>query len=251
MPGHANIIIAENAAQLAVKGVELFCRNARRGIERSGHVTVAISGGSTPRAMHRLLTREPYVSEICWQKIHLFWVDERLVPENDAASNYGAAREDFISAVPIPPEQVHSMTSEKMPEEAAAEYQRKLEACFGKGPEKFPRFDTIFLGVGQDGHTASIFPDDLTAETTDLPVVPVKGGNPDVYRLTLTVPVLNHAKCAVFIVSGREKAPTVKTLLTDESSQLPARKIQPVNGRLVWLLDREAAELIYELPGGA
>ncbi len=244
MPGHANIIIAENADRLAVMGVELFCRNARRGIERSGRFAVAISGGSTPRAMHRLLAREPYVSEICWQKIHLFWVDERLVPAHDPASNYGAAREDFLAAVPIPTEQVYSMTSEKPPEDAAAEYQQKLEACFGKGPEKFPRFDMIFLGVGPDGHTASIFPDDYTAETTDLPVVPVKGGNPDLYRLTLTVPVLNHAKCAVFIVSGRGKAPLVKTLLTAEPSQLPARKIQPVNGRLVWLLDCEAAELL-------
>ena len=170
-------------------------------------------------------------------------LDERLDPAIEVAV-HEVGRSDPHLGGPAVLEDEDPRMLEKPPEDAAAEYQQKLEVCFGKGSEKFPRFDMIFLGVGPDGHTASIFPDDLTAETTDLPVVPVKGGNPDLYRLTLTVPVLNHAKCAVFIVSGREKAPIVKTLLTAESSQLPARKIQPVNGRLVWLLDREAAELL-------
>ena len=239
-----NIIIAEDAKRLAVAGAELFRRHARRSIERSGRFAAAISGGSTPRSMHRLLARHPYVTEISWERVHLFWVDERLVSADDPASNYGAAKMDFLNAVSIPADQVHPMTSEKSPPEAAADYRRKLETCLGGSADRLPRFDLVFLGIGPDGHTASVFPQDPTAEATDLPVVAVKGGNPNVFRLTLSMPVLNRAACAVFIVSGAGKAQIVKNILAGEASQLPAARVLPVSGRLIWLLDRDAADTL-------
>lgn len=238
------IIVADDPDQLAVRGTELFCKIAREAINTTGRFTAAISGGSTPRAMNRLLTREPYVSQIAWQKTHLFWVDERMVPAGDPASNFGAAREDFLEAIPLPPENIYPMTSDKPPPEAATDYQKDLENTFGIESGNLPVFDLIFLGIGQDGHTASIFPGDQTALKTNLWVVAVKGGNPNVHRLTLTRPVLNHARTAIFLISGKNKAAVVKTLLAPEPTQLPARKIKPVHGELIWLLDREAAALL-------
>jgi len=238
------IIVADDPDQLAVRGAELFCKIARKAIRTTGRFMAAISGGSTPRAMNRLLTREPCVSQIAWRKTHLFWVDERMVPADDPASNFGAAREDFLEAVPLPPENIHPMTSDKSPPEAATDYQKDLKNTFGFESGNLPVFDLIFLGIGQDGHTASIFPGDGTALETDLWVVAVKGGNPDVHRLTLTRPVLNHAGTAVFLISGKNKAAVVKTLLAPEPTQLPARNIKPVHGELIWLLDREAAALL-------
>jgi 6-phosphogluconolactonase len=238
------IIIADDPDQLAVRGAELFCKIAREATHTTGRFRAAISGGSTPRAMNRLLAREPVVSRIAWRKTHLFWVDERMVPADDPASNFGAAREDFLEAVPLPPKNIHPMTSDKSPPEAAADYQKDLKRTFRIEKGNLPVFDLIFLGIGQDGHTASIFPGDQTALATDLWVVAVKGGNPDVHRLTLTRPVLNNAATAIFLISGKNKAGVVKTLLAPEPTQLPARKIKPVHGELTWLLDRDAAALL-------
>jgi len=167
-----------------------------------------------------------------------------MVPADDPASNFGAARRDLLEAVPLPPENIHPMTSDKSPTEAAADYQKDLENSFRIEKGSLPVFDLIFLGIGQDGHTASIFPGDRTALKTDWWVVAVKGGNPDVHRLTLTRPVLNNAGTAVFLISGKNKAGVVKTLLAPEPTQLPARKIKPVHGELTWLLDRDAAALL-------
>jgi 6-phosphogluconolactonase len=238
------IIVADDPDQLAVRAAELFCKIAREAINTTGRFTAAISGGSTPRAMNRLLAQEPYVSQIAWRNTHLFWVDERLVPADDPASNFGAARQDFLEAVPLPPENIHPMTSDKSPSEAATDYQKDLENTFGIEKEKLPVFDLIFLGIGQDGHTASIFPGDGTALETNLWVVAVKGGNPDLHRLTLTLPVLNNAGTVIFLISGKNKAAVVNTLLAPEPTRFPARKIKPVRGELIWLLDRDAADLL-------
>jgi 6-phosphogluconolactonase len=232
------IIIADDSNQLAVKGAELFCETAREAISTTSRFRAAISGGSTPRAMNRLLGREPFVSQVAWRKTHLFWVDERMVPADDPASNFGAARQDFLEAVPLPPENIHPMTSNKPPPEAAADYQKDMETTFRIENGTLPVFDLIFLGIGPDGHTASIFPGDRTALETESWVVTVKGGNPDVHRLTLTLPVLINAGTAVFLISGKNKAGVVKTLLAPEPSRLPARNIKPVHGELTWLLDR-------------
>lgn len=237
------IIVATSIEQLAMKGAELFRHIAVDSVARSGRFSVALSGGSSPRPFHRLLADEPYRSGIPWSHTHIFWVDERLVPPEDPASNFGTARNDFLARLPIPLSHVHPMCSEKVPHRAADDYQRKLAAHFGVNAAGAPVFDLVVLGIGTDGHTASIFPSDRTAIETDRWVVAVTGGSPNVDRLTLTLAVLERARCVIFIVSGRQKAATVRTILIDDTA-LPPRQITLAEGMVTWLLDRDAAELL-------
>lgn len=246
MPHQDEIIIETDAIQLANKGAALFNQCAKDSIERNGRFSVAVSGGSTPRAMHRLLGQEPYLFEINWQRTDIFWVDERLVPLDDPASNFGAAKTDWLDKIPIPANQVHPMPGQRQPEVGAAEYQSELEKYFHDRQRKFPIFDLIFLGIGADGHTASLFPGDTAAQTTDKWVLGVKGGNPDVFRLTLTLPVLNHTRSICFMISGNSKAPVMKTVFINPEAQLPAQLVRPLKGKLSWLLDEAAASLLPE-----
>jgi 6-phosphogluconolactonase len=235
------IIVLPDARKLADAGAALFEQTVANAIRSRGRAAVALSGGSTPREMHRQLGGQPYVDRIPWKRIHLFWVDDRMVGAGDPASNYGAAREDFISRVPLPPAQVHPMPVIDPPTVGADAYSRELESYFGPGK---PVFDLIFLGIGSDGHTASLFPDQADAHKGPEWVLSTKGGNPDVYRLTLGYPVLNCARAAAFLVSGLGKAGIVHTLLCNESNRYPAQRIRPRDGRLIWLLDQSAASLL-------
>lgn len=237
------IIVAASIEQLAMKGAELFRRIAVDSVARRDRFSVALSGGSSPRPFHRLLAEEPYRSGIPWSHTHIFWVDERLVPPEDPASNFGTARKDFLAHLPIPLSQVHPMSSEKVPHQAADDYQRTLSSHFGTSAAGAPVFDLVVLGIGTDGHTASIFPGDRAAIETDRWVVAVTGGSPNVDRLTLTLAVLERARRVIFIVSGRQKAATVRTILIDDTA-LPPRLIAPAEGMVTWLLDRDAADLL-------
>jgi 6-phosphogluconolactonase len=163
---------------------------------------------------------------------------------DDPASNFGSAKKDFLERIPIPLEQVHHMAGELAPEEGAKKYQEEMEKVFQIQERDFPTFDLIFLGMGNDGHTASLFPGVNSSPAPDRWVIAVKGGNPNVYRLTLTHDVLNRARRVYFLISGNEKAPIVKTVLENKEARLPAQKIQPVNGKLTWLLDKGAASLL-------
>lgn len=239
-------MVVDSASQLAERGAEAFRDAAREAAAARGRFAVAISGGSTPRAMHRLLATDPYRSDIPWLKVSLFWVDERLVPANDPASNFGTARQDLLDRLPIPPGRVYPMTMSDTPQSAATAYQKRLQDFFIRTESGFPVFDLVILGIGTDGHTASIFPADRSALETQSWVVAVKGGKPYVDRLTLSLPVLNHARSIVFLVAGSDKAEVVKTALTDETAGLPASRIQPAAGRLCWILDRAAAALLTQ-----
>jgi 6-phosphogluconolactonase len=240
------IIIETGAAQLATAGADLFKQCAADSIRRKGRFDVAVSGGSTPRALHRLLGKEPYLFAVDWQHTDIFWVDERLVPCHDPASNYGAAKMDWLDKIPVPANQVHPMPGQGQPEVCAAEYQTLLEKYFNGSQRNFPVFDLIYLGIGTDGHTASLFPGDSTAQTTDKWVFAVKGGDPDVFRLTLTLPVLNHARKLCFLVSGNSKASIMKTVFLDPEARLPAQCVKPITGQRLWLLDEAAASLLPE-----
>jgi 6-phosphogluconolactonase len=194
--------------------------------------------------MHKLLGERPYRSELPWNKTHIFWVDERCVPVDDPASNFGLAKKDFLERVPIPLEQIHPMPGEFAPEEGAKKYQEEMEKVFHIQKKDSPIFDLIFLGIGADGHTASLFPGVKPPHASNRWVIAVKGGNPNVYRLTLTYRVLNRAKRVCFLVFGKEKALIVRTVLENKDARLPAQQIQPVQGKLTWLLDKEAASLL-------
>jgi 6-phosphogluconolactonase len=244
MQSKPEIIITDGPIQLAETAANIFMSTAKDCVTLRSLFTVAISGGSTPRDMHKLLAEEHYLSATPWNKTHIFWVDERCVPADDPASNFGLAIRDFLERIPIPPEQIHPMPGEIAPEEGAKFYQEVMERVLQTKEEVFPIFDLIFLGMGKDGHTASLFPGTKSPRASGRWVIAVKGGNPNVYRLTLTYDVLNRAKRICFLVSGREKSPIVRTVLEHEEARLPAQEIQPVKGKLTWLLDKEAASLL-------
>ena len=248
-PENSRVIVTAGIDRLAVEGAELFQRTAVASVARAGFFTVAVSGGSTPRPMHRLLAGYPYRSGVPWQFTHLFWVDERLVPVTDPDSNFGSAARDFLNRLMIPADNIHPMQSRQPPAAAAGDYEQELRGHFSRIGSVEPVFDLIVLGVGQDGHTASIFPGDRSAVETTRWVTAVKGGTPFVERLTLTLPVLNQARCIVYLISGSKKAVVVRSLLTDASAQLPPQRIAPQRGEIIWLLDTEAAELLpQDLP---
>ena len=239
-----NIIIEDNPTLLAMTAANIFLSTAAESVSKTGLFMLAVSGGSTPREMHRLLAEEPYRSDIPWNDTHIFWVDERCVPVDDPASNYGLAKKDFLDRAPIPPDQIHPMPGEAAPEEGAVIYSGDLQKSFQIKESDFPVFDLIFLGVGKDGHTASLFPGQRALDEKQRWVVNVKGGHPDVSRLTMSYPVLNHAGHIVFLASGKEKAMILKEIIENRSARLPAQKVQPVNGTLTWLLDRDGASLL-------
>ena len=238
------ILVTSDSTELARVAVRIFAREAKDSVGRKGKFTVALSGGSTPRHMNRLLAQEPLCSSISWGKTHIFWADERCVPVDDPASNCGTARRDFLDRIPIPVDHVHPMPGEAAPEEGAKIYHNELKKCFRPKKGEYPAFDLIFLGIGMDGHTASLFPATPSAALSKKWVVAVKGGTPDVHRLTLTYRILNQANNICFLVSGENKAPIVKTIFEDKQAGLPAQKIQPLNGRLTWLMDRQASSLL-------
>jgi len=235
------IIIKDNLADLSTAGTHIFTMTARDSVAKKGHFVAAISGGSTPRLMHRMLAERSFSSEIPWEKTHIFWVDERCVPENDPASNYGSAKKDFLDHVTIPLKQIHYMRGEIHPKDGELQYQQELIDFFQVKQGEFPVFDLVLLGVGADGHTASLFPGHPALNEKERLVVAVKGGSPDVNRLTMTYPVLNHARHLIFLVSGKDKATIMRALFEDGHASLPAQRIQPLSGALTWLLDREAA----------
>jgi 6-phosphogluconolactonase len=238
------ITIKDTPIDLARTAANIFSMSANKCVVGKGQFFVAISGGTTPGLFHRMLGKEPYVSEIPWDKIHIFWVDERCVPENDAASNYGAFKKDFLNRASISKNHVHPMPGWLSPEDGARKYQKTLMAFFHLKYGQFPTFDLIFLGTGKDGHTASLFPGQKALDETERLVISVKGGDPHVSRLTMTLPVLNHAKRIIFLVSGKNKAGIVKTILEIPKAKLPAQRIQPLNGTLTWLLDNESASIL-------
>jgi 6-phosphogluconolactonase len=245
MTSGRKILMEENLDLLSKRGADILRRVAKECTGKGGLFTLALSGGSEPRPMYSLLAQEPYASDVPWHSTHLFWVDERMVPFDHPDSNFGTAKGDFVERVPLPSDQVHPMPTWMKPEEGASVYESEMKSLFrGIGEGEFPVFDLIFLGIGTDGHTASLFPGQDSLSVMDRWVLNVEGGEPKVPRLTLSLPVLNRAKRIVFLVSGKEKAAVLKTILEEPEARLPAQRIQPAGGTLTWLVDRDAASLL-------
>jgi 6-phosphogluconolactonase len=223
-----------------------FLIRARAAIAARGRYSVALSGGSTPRQLYRALA-ERGPGEIPWPAIHLFWGDERAVPPDHPQSNYRAARAELLSKVPVPAANVHRLRGEETPERAAALYEEELRRFFGfaAGSEggHFPRFDLILLGMGDDGHTASLFPHSPALDEGERWVVANPVPALATTRLTLTLPVLNAAACVLFLVAGTGKAATLAEVLEGQARprELPAQAVRPVDGELIWMLDQAAA----------
>lgn len=239
-----NVIIYRDVDTLSLAAVEMFTQIADRALRERQWMLVALSGGSTPKRLFQLLSHPPYAQSLAWEQIHFFWCDERLVPPDHPESNFGQAYEWLFSQVKIPGENLHRIRGEVAPAQAAEEY-RKLLENFSEGDLKWPRFDSAFLGLGADGHTASLFPGAITPEETSSPVMAVTAdyqGRPS-GRVTLTPLALNSARNLLFMVSGKDKAHAVSETLNSETNleKWPAQRIQPIDGRLIWLLDTDAA----------
>jgi 6-phosphogluconolactonase len=238
-----DVIICRNADDLCRQAAAEFVDTAKKSRHDRGRFAVALSGGSTPRALYALLAAPGYKEEIFWPQVHLFWGDERCVPPDHADSNYRMVRESLLSKIQIPEANVHRMAGEKEPRVAAAEYERELIQFFQLSNDELPRFDLILLGLGEDGHTASLFPGSDALKETRRLVVANYVAKFNAHRLTLTLPVLNHGAAVLFLITGAGKAAVVKEILTDggDPSRFPAAQIQPTNGRLMWIVTEDAA----------
>lgn len=236
----AEIVVVPDAEALAREAAQRFVDLAREAAGSRGRFTVALSGGSTPGRLFRLLAEEPYRVQIPWEEVYLFWADERCVPPEDAGSNYGLVEEALITHVPIPAENVHRVRGELEPGMAARAYDNRLQDFFC-GPR--PRFDLVLLGLGKDGHTASLFPGSPLLEERERLAAPAMATTPDrpAERVTLTLPAINTARQVLFLVAGEAKAEVVQAVIEGPAGRYPAQQIQPTAGQLTWLLDAEAA----------
>ncbi len=223
-----------------------FVLRAVDSVTANGRFMVALSGGSTPRGLYKLLATDPaWRDQLPWAQMHFFWGDERHVAPDHADSNFRMANEALLSVAPVPAANIHRIYGEAASaEEAASEYEDELREVFGLPDGEVPRFDLILLGLGPEGHTASLFPGTRALAENHRLVVCNWVGKLFADRITLTAPVLNNAASVIFIVSGADKATALKAILEGpyEPDQLPAQLINPTNGRLVWLLDRAAAQ---------
>lgn len=233
-----------DADHLARAAAEHFVTIASGAIATGGLFTVALAGGSTPRATYSLLAMEEFAARVDWSRIQVFWGDERCVPPDHSDSNYRMAREALLDKVPIPAENVHRIRGEINPEEAAADYERALRAFFARHPAgPTARFDLILLGMGEDGHTVSLFPGTAALHEQTRWVMARYVGKLSVWRVTLTPVVINAAAQVIFIVAGAGKADRLRQVLDGphRPDALPAQIVRPTDGRLLWLTDAAAA----------
>ena len=222
-----------------------FLLATNQAVQQRGQALIALSGGSTPLGLFHLLGSDAYRATLPWTQIHFFWVDERCVPPQDEESNYGQFKRNVLDPLKIPAQQVHAIDGDLPAEEAAQNYEEMLHTWAEEGHE-LPRFDWVLLGMGSDGHTASLFPVQSTALMQERAVMAVTAQYEDrpANRVTLTPRILNLSRQVVFMVSGAQKADCLKEVLQGayEPLRLPAQRIQPVDGRLVWMLDQAAAQ---------
>lgn len=235
-----NVIIFPDREALAREAGLLVQEAVQRAVSRNGRCALALSGGRTPRAVYAQLAEEPFRSRIPWKKVHLFWGDERAVPPEHADSNYRMAKEALLEHIQIPRQNIHRIPGELPAVEAARVYQKELQAFWGAAP---PRFDILLLGLGTDGHTASLFPGTPAAGEKKKWVTAVFVPRLNAWRITITLPVINQAREILFLVTGSRKAEIVWRLLRRKHAlhRLPASRVKPESGLLRWLLDEQAA----------
>jgi len=236
-----DIRIFKDLEKLSRHAANIFVEQAEKAIAERGRFLVALNGGNTPTRLFQLLTSDHH-DKVNWNKTHIFWGDERCVPPDDPGSSYGQAREALLRHVPIPDSNIHRVHTELGPVEAAKDYSLTLR-IFNSPPLDVPRFDLVYLGMGEDGHTASLFPGSAV-QVSEL-VIPVTANYQDrpANRVTMTQLVLNQAHNVVFMATGEKKAITLAEVLSDRYNPelYPAQRIEPKNGELIWLVDEDAA----------
>jgi 6-phosphogluconolactonase len=243
LPG---VWVCANAEELARTAARRFVDWAWQSIARDGQFQVALSGGSTPQALFRVLASQEFRGQIDWPRVQIFWGDERAVPPDDPESNYGMARRELLLRVPIPAGNVHRMEAEDTNMgRAAHHYEALLRRYLPLDDRGFPVFHLIFLGMGTEGHTASLFPGSRLLRETSRWVSTPNVAKLGKRRMTLTLPVLDAARRVVFLVAGKEKAAILReVLLGHQDPPLPAQMVQPRDGERIFLVDEEAASLL-------
>lgn len=242
------IVTLTDSAAVAQEAARRFEILADEAIAQSGRFTIALAGGNTPRLLYTLLAQAPYSSKIDWQNVFIFFGDERTVPPDHADSNFRMAAESLLNKVNLPEGNIFRMRGEDDPAEAADSYSAILQEFFGlnkaggPAPENFPRLDLVLLGMGADGHTASLFPGTSALQERTKPVVANHVPKLNTQRLTLTAPTLNRAANVLFLITGADKAPALHEVLHGEyqPQTYPSQLVRPAQGKLVFLLDKAA-----------
>lgn len=244
MPSRAEIRVLDSLADLSQAAMTEFIAAAVEAVRSKGRFCVALCGGSTPRGLFSLLSKQPPES-LPWKNIYFFWGDERHVPPDHPDSNYRMALETLLSKIPIPSENIFRVQAEeKDADTAARQYEQTLTTFFHLSAGEFPRFDLMLLGMGPDGHTASLFPGTRALGEVTRIVVANWVDKLNVFRITMTLPVLNNSAYVLFLVSGHDKASVLSDVLKSQTEELPASLVHPTSGRLVWMADRDAARAL-------
>ena len=237
------IRIFPDVAAIAQHAANIFVNAAKQAVKERGVFRVAMAGGSTPKTLYALLVSEPFRSQLSFDKMQLFFGDDRHVPPDHPDSNYRMVSENFVSKTPIRPEQVFRMKTELQDtERAALEYEQTLKTQFALKPGELPRFDLMMLGMGNEGHTLSLFPATTALRDNGRLVVRTWVGKLYTERITCTAPVANNSAAVLFMIAGADKAPALKAVLEGpyEPDQLPTQYIKPANGKLIFLVDSAA-----------
>ena len=237
-----SVVIFPDSDTLSRSAAEDIVRIANESIAHHGVFTFALSGGSTPRKLYSLLASDPYKDRIDWSKVEIFWSDERCVPPTDTESNYHLADEVMLSKLPIPAHHIHRMPANEHDRDAASvAYAEEMQRVFGT--ENIPAFDLIQIGMGPEGHTCSLFPQQPSLKETSNLVMAVTVPKPPPPRLTFTPPLLNAARHILFLVTGADKSEAVAAVLEGpyQPEEYPAQIIHPTNGDVTWMLDTAAA----------
>ncbi len=245
--------VEPDPAALAARSAQYLLEMVREAVEARGRARIAISGGSTPKATFALLAdpSQPWRMHMPWDNLELYWVDERSVPPDSNDSNYRMTREALLDHVPLRADQIHRIEGELDPEVAAARYESELRNSFRLEGAESPRFDLIALGMGDDGHTASLFPHTEAIHELGRLVTANHVPQKNTWRITLTWPVINHARSVFFLIAGADKAQVLNEVLTGprDPEKLPSQLIWPSSGILTLILDKAAAALLPATDG--
>ena len=243
MTGKNKVLVFQTPGELAEFAVGKWSELALSAVEGKGVFNAVLSGGKTPAPFYRRLAERG--KNLPWEATHIFWADERFVPPGDQLSNYRLVKETLLDCVPLPEANIHPVdTSLSSPRASAAGYREEIHSHFNLRPKEFPAFDLIVLGLGRDGHTASLFPGRPALLEEEKPAVAELSPPVPPPRVSLTLPVLNRAACLLFLVSGVEKAPVLQRVVEEGDRSLPAARVEPREGELIFAVDRAAASLL-------
>ena len=243
MTNSVEIVKLADPDTVAADAARRFVNIAAASVESHGSFSVALSGGSTPKRMYKLLASDEWRGKVPWENTHIFFGDERRVSHGDPQSNYFMAREALLDHVPVPADQIYPMDGIGLIRATVRDYEAKLYRYFKHGKREFPRFDLVLLGMGSDGHTASIFPGTRAVSDRSATVIVYEVPQLGVERITLTFSVINNARNILFLVTGESKADALASVMSENvhPSQFPAEAVVPVDGTVVWLVDEAAA----------